>query len=206
MRNSGTSILRLGERGDHTPQEVSPHARPTDGDDAHLLGVPVAELGTQPLPVSELAGVEARDVPGKGEVLLGPVPDQRELGAERIGDDVVGVSDEDRPIADARKAGDVLDHLGVVIGREKGLVLPAVRHRQPTDEVGEPDVRRALLLRVLVQVVVELPRLVPDPEVVLLLAYEIVEDHEVREQDLVHPPDRLKAVEIVLGRLALDVV
>ncbi len=56
------------------------------------------------------------------------------------------------------------------------------------------------------QVVVELPRLVPDPEVVLLLADEVVEDHEVREQDLVHSPDCLEAVEIVLGRLALDVM
>ena len=32
-----------------------------------------------------------------------------------------------------------------------------------------------------------------------------MEEHEVREQDLVHPADRLKAVEIVLRRLALDV-
>ena len=56
------------------------------------------------------------------------------------------------------------------------------------------------------QVVVELPRLVSDPEVVLLLADEVVEDHEVGEQDLIHSPDRLEAVQVVLGRLALDVV
>ena len=64
----------------------------------------------------------------------------------------------------------------------------------------------ALLFGVLVQVVVELPGLVADPEVVLLLADEVVEDHEVREQDLVHPADRLEAVQVVLRRLALDVV
>ena len=100
----------------------------------------------------------------------------------------------------------MLDHLRVVVGGDEGLTLSAVGHRQPTHEVGQPDVGRALLLGVLVQVVVELPCLVADPEVVLLLADEVVEDHEVREQDLVHPPDRLEAVEIVLGRLALDVM
>ena len=84
-------------------------------------------------------------------------------------------------------------------------MVAAVGHRQPADEVREPDVRGPLLLGVLVEVVVELPRLVSDPEVVLLLADEVVEDHEVREQDLVHPADRLEAVEVVLGGLALDV-
>ena len=39
----------------------------------------------------------------------------------------------------------------------------------------------------------------------MLVAHKVVEDHEVRQQDLVHPPDRLKAMQIVLGRLALDV-
>ena len=32
-----------------------------------------------------------------------------------------------------------------------------------------------------------------------------MEDHEVRDQDLVHPPDRLEGVQVVLGRLGLDV-
>jgi hypothetical protein len=105
----------------------------------------------------------------------------------------------------AREARDVLDHLRVVIRRQEGLVLAAVLHRQPADEVGQPHVGGALLVRVLVQVVVELPGLVADPEVVLLVADEVVEDHEVGEQDLVHPPDRLEAVQVVLGRLALDV-
>ena len=99
----------------------------------------------------------------------------------------------------------MLDHLLVVVAGQERLVVAAVGHRQPADEVGQPDVRRPLLLRVLVQVVVELPGLVADPEVVLLVADEVVEDHEVGEQDLVHPPDRLEAVQVVLGRLALDV-
>ena len=32
-----------------------------------------------------------------------------------------------------------------------------------------------------------------------------MEDHEVGQQDLVHPPQRLEAVQVVLGRLGLDV-
>ena len=112
-------------------------------------------------------------------------------------------------IARSRSVGmarDVLDHLGVVVGGQIGLVLAAVGHRQPADEVGQPCVSGALLARVLVEVVVELPRLVADPEVVAVLARDVVEDHEVVDQDLVHPTPGLEAVQVVLGGLGLDVV
>ena len=75
---------------------------------------------------------------------------------------------------------------------------------QPTKSVSQQYGRR-LQLGVLVQVVVELPRLVSDPEVVRLGAGDLVEDHEVGEQDLVHPPDRLERVELVTVGLRLDV-
>ena len=55
------------------------------------------------------------------------------------------------------------------------------------------------------QEVVELPGLVADPEVVGLLADEVVEDHEVGDQDLVHAPPRVEAVQVVLGGLGLEV-
>jgi hypothetical protein len=45
---------------------------------------------------------------------------------------------------------DVLDHFGVVVGRDERLTLATVRHRQPADEVGQPGKRRAFLARVLV--------------------------------------------------------
>jgi hypothetical protein len=180
-------------------------ARAPDRDHANLLARRVAQLCAQALSIGEGGRVEARDVAGEVIVLLGPVPDCREIGPEVRGDDVARVSDEDRPVADAREAGDVLDHLCVVVGRQVALMLAPVGHRQPADEVGQPDVGGALLLGIFMQVVVELPGLVPDPEVVLLLRGEVVEDHEVREQDLVHPPPGLEAVEVVLGRLALDV-
>ena len=138
-------------------------------------------------------------------MLLGPVADQRQVGTESVGDDVVCVADVERAVANAREARDVLDHLCVVVGRQERFALGAVLHRQPADEVGQPDVGGPLLLGVLVQVVVELPGLVADPEVVLVVADDVVEDHEVREQDLVHAADRLEAVQVVLGALALDV-
>ena len=83
-------------------------------------------------------------------------------------------------------------------------MVAAVGHRHPADEVGHPGERRALEAGVLVQEVVEVPGLVADPEVVLALAHEVVEDHEVGDQDLVHPPDRLEGVQVVLPRLRLD--
>jgi hypothetical protein len=146
-------------------------------------------------------------------VLLGPVADRRELGAEGIGDDVLGISDEDGSVADPGEAGDVLDHLGVVVGGEEGLALAAVRDRQPADEVRQLDVRGRLQLRVLVQEVVDLPGLVSDSAVVRLLADDIVEEHEVGDQDLVHPagerpgvnlPNRLLAGPSTNGMLCIS--
>ncbi len=155
--------------------------------------------------LAEVGGVEAGDVAGEVEVPLGPVADHRQLGAEALGDDVLGVADEQREIAHVRMVRDVLHHVGVVVGGEEALAFVALVHRQEADEVRHPGERHALLARVLVQVVVELPRLVPDPQVVALLAHDVVEDHEVRREDLVHAAQRLEAVQIVLGRLRLDV-
>ena len=201
----GDELLRLREGSDHAPQEVGADARAADGDDADLLVLAIAELVPERGPVGELGGIETRDVAREAVVLLGPLADLRQVRSEPLGHDVLWVADEDGLIAQAREARDVLDHLLVVVAGQERLVLAAVRHRQPADEVGEPRVRRPLLLGVFVQVVVELPRLVADPEVVLLVADEVMEDHEVREQDLVHAPDRVEAVQVVLGRLALDV-
>ena len=58
----------------------------------------------------------------------------------------------------------------LVVGGEERLALAALGHRQHADEVGQPHVRRRLQLRVLVQEVVDLPRLVGDPDVERLLA------------------------------------
>ncbi len=55
------------------------------------------------------------------------------------------------------------------------------------------------------QEVVEFPRLVTDPGVVRLFFDEIGEHHEVVDQDLVHPANRLERMKIVLGRLRFDV-
>ena len=55
------------------------------------------------------------------------------------------------------------------------------------------------------QEVVELPRLVADPQVVVLGLGHIGEHVEVREQDLVHRAQRLERVQVVLTGLGLDV-
>ena len=111
-------------------------------------------------------------------------------------------------MARSRRLGialDVLDHLGVVVGGERCLVFAAGGHGQVADEVGQPCVRRRLQLRVLVQEVVDLPAFVGDPDVEPLLADEVVEDHEVRAEDLVHPSQGLECVQVVVARLAVDV-
>ena len=136
---------------------------------------------------------------------LGPVADARQVGSEGVRDDVVGVSDEDGGVPDAGVAGDVLDHLGVVIGGQERLVLAAVGHRQVADEVGQPHVVAPLELGVLVPEVIDVPRFVPDDEVVQPLLHDLLEHHEVGHQDLVHPSERLEAVQVVLAGLRRDV-
>ena len=55
------------------------------------------------------------------------------------------------------------------------------------------------------QEVVEVPGLVADPEVEALAGDQVVEDHEVVDEHLVHPPDRLERVQVVLPGLRLEV-
>ena len=195
--------FRFRERGGDSLQQVDSDSGTAGRDDAHLLVGPVAELGAERIAIGDLSRVEAGDVAGELEALLGPVADRRETGAERPRDDVVGIADEDRPVAQARVARDVLDHLGVVVGGEESLALAAVGHRQHADEVGEPDVRRGLQLRVLVQEVVDLPGLVGDPDVERLLSDQVVEDHEVGAEDLVEAAQHLEGVELVLARFGI---
>ena len=52
---------------------------------------------------------------------------------------------------------------------------------------------------------VDLPGLVRDPQVVSLGLRDIEEHHEVRDEDLVHPAQRLEAVQLVLGEIGLHV-
>ena len=100
----------------------------------------------------------------------------------------------------------MLDHLEVVVGAELGLARVALGvDRQEADDVGQEGERRDLALGVLVQEVVDLPRLVADPQVVGRLADDVVEEHVVGAEDLVHAAERVEGVQVVLRRLALPV-
>ena len=185
-------------------QQRAAHSGAADAGDADDLVVGVPQSPADPGAVGRV-GAAAHHVAAEVEVLRRPVPDRGEPRTQGVGHEVLGIAHEHRPISQARVARHVLDHLGVVVGRQVGLALAAVGHRQPADEVGQPGERRALAARVLVQEVVEVPGLVADPEVVVALADQVVEDHEVGDEDLVHPTDRLERVQVVLARLRLDV-
>ena len=85
----------------------------------------------------------------------------------------------------------------------RGLVETPVL--KPAVEAGHPVKGGPPEPRVLVEVVVDIPRLVADDEVVLALLDRVVEDHEVADQDLVHPADRLEGIELVLCGFRRDV-
>jgi len=108
-------------------------------------------------------------------------------------------------VAHLRKSLDVLDHLRIVVCGDAGFALGAVRHGQPADEIRHPDEGRALLIRILVEEMIDIPRLVADDEIVMVLANGVVQYHEIVDQDLIHAPDRLEGVQVVLRTLAFDV-
>ena len=54
-------------------------------------------------------------------------------------------------------------------------------------------------------VMIDIPRLVCDHEIVVTLIHGVLEDHEVRDQHLIHAADRLEAMKIVLARFQFDV-
>ena len=201
---AGDAAPRLVVRRDHAPQQVVADARTAHADHADDLVVGVPEPVPQRLAVGRV-GPLPHHVAGEVEVLLGPRPGRRQVRPQRQVDHVGRVADEHRPVAQRGVPRDVLDHLGVVVGGQERLPLAAVGHRHPADEVGHPDERRPLELGVLVQEVVEVPGLVAHPEVERLPLHQVVEDHEVVDQHLVHPAHGLERVQVVLARLRLEV-
>src|SRR6185437_3054461 len=180
-------------------------AAAADGDHADQLVIAVSQPGAERYHLVGLGWREAGDVAGVGEMPRGPVPDGRQAPAEGVRHDVLVVPDEDGPVPDPRVAVDVLDHLGVVVSGQEGFPVPAVGHRQVADEIGEPHVLAAFQLWVLVPVVVDVPGFVSDDQVVAAFLDDLLEHHEVGHQDLVHPAQRLEAVQVVPGCLGGDV-
>ncbi len=159
----------------------------------------IAEIGPQPVTVAERSRIEAGHVAGEVVVLLGPVANEGEAGAEPVGHDVVEIADEDCLVTDLAVSLDLADHLCVVVGSDEGFSFPTLRHREIADEVGEPCVGGLLEIRILVQVIVESPRFVADHEVVLPVGYHLIADHEVGDLDLVHVAQRLEDHQVVLS-------
>jgi len=71
----------------------------------------VPELRAQRSPVFGRHRPKAVHVPNEFEVLHAPLVDRRQSRTERHVDRVVAIADEDRAVAHARMAVDVLDHL-----------------------------------------------------------------------------------------------
>jgi hypothetical protein len=113
-------------------------ARATDGGDANLFSVGKAETFAKRRAIAERRGMLANDVAAEFEMRLGPGANPWQIGAERAGDDIIGVADENRPIADTRIALNMADHLGVVVGGQPRLSRAAFGHRQVADEIGQP--------------------------------------------------------------------
>ena len=80
-------------------------------------------------------------------------------------------------------------------------MVSAVGHGEEADEVGQPHVLASFQLGVLVPEVVDVPRLVADHHVVQPFVDDLLEHHEVGDEDLVHAAQRLEAVEVVLTGL-----
>ncbi len=195
---AGDLLFGQRERRGDPAQQRRPHSGTARGHQADPLAWPVAELGAQRLPVTRRG--EPGDVPGEGVALQRPLARGRQSRPERHVGDVAGTADEDRAVPQPRVAAAALDPLRVPVRGEGGFRRPALGQRQEANEVGEPRVRRPLELGVVEKEVVDVPALVDDPQVVRLVGDQVVEDHEVRRHDLIHPADGLEHVQVVLAR------
>src|SRR5438270_104414 len=101
---------RAGSRRRARAPRRSPRrsSRAADGDEPDAFFRVVAEIGAQLLAIGRPFGAE--DVAAEVVVALGPGTDGGQVGPEAVGDDVFGVADEDRSVADLGMVADVLDH------------------------------------------------------------------------------------------------
>ena len=211
-RPRGTAARGLGRRASGTASSTrrssgSPTPDPPTVTTQSRSSSRVAERRPQTRePVARSARARTRDVAGEVEVLLRPrrgspaAPGRTRRRRRRR------VADEDRPVAHRPEPGPLLDHLGVVVRGQRRLRRR--RRRASAASRRSRSTRRTanrLSSRVLVQEVVDVPRLVADHEVVVLRRGRRRRRPEVVDQDLVHPADRLEGVQVVLGRLVLDV-
>ena len=128
IRRSGTRRFASGYAAITRRSRSPPTPEPPTVTMQTCSSARVAELGAQRVAVAEVGRVEAGDV--AGEVVVRARSSRGSPGRpgpKRVRDDVVGVADEDRPVADPRVARDVLDHLGVVVG---GQEAPRARRRR----------------------------------------------------------------------------
>ncbi len=186
-------------------QEILPDRGAADGRDRNLLVLPVAEPGADRLGVGERRGVERQRVAAVGEVTVSPCSDAGQAWTERRLRHVLRIADEDGRVAHVGKALDVLDVVGVPVRAEEGFPL-VVLHRQASHEVRQEDERLALELGVLVVIVVDLPRLVADHQIVVLALHQVDEGHEVVRHELVHRSEREERRQVVLARDVLEVL
>src|SRR5437660_11461821 len=120
--------------------------RAADRNDADALMRPVAESLAQVLAAAESLRMSSENVARKIEMPGDPFAHGRKVRAERLRQNVIAIADENGAISHGGMPLDMLDHLGVVVGRQKGLAVAARRHRHKANEVGEPGQRRLLEL------------------------------------------------------------
>ena len=158
----------------------------------------------QQVDIGERFRIERQGIAAEGEIAPGPVADVGQAGAKGKIGRVLGIAHEDGAVADPRVACHVLDFFRIAVGAEEGLALVALLHRQATDEVGQEDEGLALELRVFVEVVVDLPGLITDDDVVVLCVQQLAEGEEVARHDLVHRAQREEGLQVVLTRQAFE--
>ena len=82
----------------------------------------------------------------------------------------------------------------------------AIRHGNETDKVSEPGQLGLLQLRMLMPEMIHIPGFISDHQIVFLLFQNLLEDHEIGDQDFIHISDRLESIQIMFAGLRLNMV
>src|SRR6266566_4537413 len=157
-------------------QEMASDRGATYSGNGNLLVLPVPQAGARGSRISKSGWVERLGIATIAKVLISPLANDGKTWTKGFLHDIVSVA----------------------VGAQKGLALISLDWQAP-DKVGQKDKGLPLQFRVFMIVIVHIPGLVSDDEIVVLRLHKIGKGHEVVHHDLIHGAQREEGGEVMLA-------
>src|SRR5947209_13818497 len=133
----------------------------------NLLVLSVPQARTHGIGISKSLRVERQGIPTITKVLISPTANDRQPWTKGLLHHIFRIADENGCVAQVGEPCDVLYIVSIAVGAQKGLALISL-HWQAPNKVGHKDKRLPLQFRIFMIVIVHIPCLVSDDEIVVL--------------------------------------